>query len=482
MKFADVPRTITYNDVVNHKTNSLSPTDYLNIQVKSKFEYLEDLIDIPIYGKEVGGSNYMESSKFKFIRTKCLQDTSILLNLNEAIGINPKSFRNFDLKKDDVLLVKDSNIGEICYIHEDLPNYSMSSGVVKLIINDTLDKFYVIGIMKSAFFKEQIDLMTPKGATIRHSKDNFKYTKIPIPKDTTIIDKISILTQSLINKEVELKNKFYQINSLIEQELKDNQLANSFNYQMPSFNDLSIHNRLDTGLYTKEFKQIEFLILNYKNGYYYLDEKDLKSGATPKENDRIFNSGDINWITPTNINDYGAMYKIPKIAIRSKKYNISKNCILFINRTSKGNKGEYVGISHFYNYDILGKAQHNQGLYRLENQSKTELLFLTSFMNSKLVRKLCSNISMGSKMKEMKSLDFEKLPIPKFSKNKQTEIAKLYYNQNDTYLEHIDIFDIEKYNDIDLEVTKTSGILDLNEQIKTIKTKIDSQIKQMVIS
>ena len=66
--------------------------------------------------------------------------------------------------------------------------------------------------------------------------------------------------------------------------------------------------------------------------------------------------------------------------------------------------------------------------------------------------------------------------------NKQTEIAKLYYNQNDTYLEHIDIFDIEKYNDIDLEVTKTSGILDLNEQIKTIKTKIDSQIKQMVIS
>jgi type I restriction enzyme S subunit len=480
MRFANVPITISYKDLVSHRTNSLSSSDYLTIQVNSKFEYLKDLITTPIYGKEVGGFNYMESSKFKFIRTKCLQATSILLNLDEAIGINPKNFRNFNLQKHDILLVKDSNIGEVCYIHEDLPHYTISSGVVKLNINDKLDKFYVIGIMKSSFFKEQIDLMTPKGATIRHSKDNFKYAKIPVSKNTTIIDKISVLTQSLINKEIELKNKFYQINSLIEQELQDNQLANTFNYQMPSFTDLSIHNRLDTGLYTKEFKQIEFLILNYKNGYYYLDEKDLKSGATPKENDRIFNSGNINWITPTNINDYGAMYKIPKIAIRSKKYNISKNCILFINRTSKGNKGEYVGISHFYNYDIFGKGQHNQGLYRLENKSKTELLFLTSFMNSKFARKLCSNISMGSKMKEMKSLDFEKLPIPKFPKNKQIEIAKLYYNPSDDSLEHIINFDINFFDTIDLEVTKKSGILDLDQQIKNIKSIIDNQIKNMV--
>ena len=48
MKFADVPATINYNDLVSHKTNSLSPTDYLDIQVKSNFQYLEKLIDTPI--------------------------------------------------------------------------------------------------------------------------------------------------------------------------------------------------------------------------------------------------------------------------------------------------------------------------------------------------------------------------------------------------------------------------------------------------
>lgn len=481
MKFADVPTIINYKDLVNNHTHSLSPNDYPSIKLKSNFKYLGSLIDKPIlYGKEVKSSNYMATSKFNFIRTNCVQDTSILLDIDEAIGINPKSYRNFNLKKDDILLVKDDNIGEICYIHEDLPNYSISSGVVKLNINDTLDKFYVVGIMKSSFFKEQIDLMTPKGSTIRHSKDNFKYTKIPIPEDINTINKISILTQSLINKEVEIKSKFYKINLLIEKELQNNQLANTFIYKLPSFNDLSIHKRLDTGLYTKKFKQIEFLILNYKNGYYRLHEKDLKSGATPKENDRIFNSGDANWITPTNINDYGTMYKIPKIAIRSKKYNISKNCILFINRTSKGNKGEYVGISHFYNYDLLGKGQHNQGLYRLENKSKDELLFLTSFMNSKLVRKLCSNISMGSKMKEMKSFDFEKIPIPNFSKDKQKSIVILYDNPSDAYLEHIINLDTKTFNDSDLKINKISGILNLNEQIKTIKTIIDDEINKMV--
>ncbi len=180
MQFAKIPNKISYNNLVNHKNKSFSSNDYLTIQINCNFDYLENLILTPTYGKEVGSFNYIENSKIKFIRTKCLQDTSILLNEKEEININPKSFRTFNLLKGDILLVKDSNIGEICYLNEDLPNHSISSGIVKINLNTKIDKFYIIGIMKSSFFKEQIDLMTPKGATIRHSKDSFKYTKIPI--------------------------------------------------------------------------------------------------------------------------------------------------------------------------------------------------------------------------------------------------------------------------------------------------------------
>lgn len=481
MEYAQIPKVINFKDLENNQSKSLSPTDYLKIRVNSNFEYLEKFISYSKKGDEVGSFNYMETSQLRFIRTKCFQKHSILLDMDETIGINPNSFKNFNLSKGDILIVKDSNVGEVCYIDEDLPFYSISGGVVKINLTDELDKFYILGIMKSSFFKEQIDLMTPKGATIKHSKDVYKHTKIPIPNDKSIIDKISMLTKSLIKKERELKNKFALINKIISEELENNQKPNPFVYKLPTYNDLVNNNRLDVGLYAETFKRNEFLITNYNKGYFYIDGKDLKSGSTPKENERIFNTGKINWITPTNISIYGSMDDMPKISILHNKHNIKKNCIVFINRTSKGKKGEYVGISYFYDYDKYGIAQHNQGLYRLDNLPNYQLQFLTSYFNSTIVRKMCSGMSMGSKMKEMKAKDFTNIPIPIFDDEKQIEISNLYSNHNDTYINHIINFNIEIFYDVDTEVNKVSGILDLDLQIKTIKKIINNYIKQMIV-
>ena len=97
-----------------------------------------------------------------------------------------------------------------------------------------------------------------------------------------------------------------------------------------------------------------------------------------------------------------------------KAINIKKDCILFINRTSKGKKGEYVGITSFYDFGYYGYGQHNQGLYRIDHLKKDELLFISAFMNSNIMRKLCGNISIGSKMKEMKIIRFCNIKISKF--------------------------------------------------------------------
>jgi len=484
MKFADVPTTINYNDLVSHKTNSLSPTDYLDIQVKSNFQYLEKLIDTPIYGKEVGGSNYMQSSKFKFIRTKCLQETSVLLDLNEAIGINPKSFRNFNLQKDDILLVKDSNIGEVCYIHKDLPNYSISGGVVKLNINDTLDKFYVIGIMKSAFFKEQIDLMTPKGATIRHSKDNFKYTKIPIPNDATIIDKISILTQSLIKKEVELQNKFSQINLLIEEELKNNQLSNTFNYQMPSYSNLIVLNRFDTGLYTKEFKEIEFLVENYKNGsktiveqgFYSIRGQNLQISQIGKSlYSNMLKKGFYKLFLPTHISLFGTIEKTLFIGNSKSLLTVKNDDIIFgAEGFGKGRsfmplneKGEYITNIH-------------GTMLRLDSAEVYHKIFIKCMLDWFREKKIIDAYAVGGNGGSFSTMYWDRLQFPLFSKDKQKEIAALYYNPSDTYLEHIINLDTQTFDDTDFEVNKMSGILDLDEQIKTIKSIINNEIKNIV--
>jgi len=484
MKFADIPTIISYKDLVNHKTNSLSPTDYLNIQVKSDFEYLENLIDNATYGKEVGGSNYMEQSKLKFIRTKCLQDTSILLNLNESIGINPKSFKTFNLKKGDILLVKDSNIGEVCYIHKDLPNYSISSGVVKLNINDRLDKFYIIGIMKSVFFKEQIDLMTPKGATIRHSKDSFKYAKIPIPKDMAIIDKVSILTESLINKEVELKRKFYQINSLIEQELQDNQLENHFNYQMPTYNDLINLNRFDTGLYTEKFQEIEFLIKNYVHGsdtivgqgFYSIRGQNLQVSQIGKSlYSDIQKKGFYKLFLPTHISLFGTINKILNIANPRKLLLVKNDDIIFgAEGFGKGRsfiplneKGEYITNIH-------------GTMLRHDTAEIYQKIFIKCMLDWFREKNIIDAYSVGGNGGSFSTMYWDRLDFPLFPKNKQIEIAKLYYNPNDNYLEHIDNLNTNTFMDIDLQVNKKSGILDLDEQIKKIKSLIDLEIKNMI--
>ena len=90
--------------------------------------------------------------------------------------------------------------------------------------------------------------------------------------------------------------------------------------------------------------------------------------------------------------------------------------------------------------------------------------------------------SVGGNGGSFSTMYWDKLQFPLFPKDKQVEIANLYYNPSDKYLEHILNFDIKTFDAIDIDVSKNSAILDLDEQIKTIKSLIDDEIKQMIIS
>jgi len=437
MDFASIPKTINYNDLIRHKNKSLSAKDYMDIKVNSEYEYLDYFIASFVVGKEVGGFNYIDTSKTKFIRTKCFHENSILLNMDKDIAINPLTFRKFNLSKGDILIVKDSNVGEVCYLHEDLPNHMISSGIIKVTFNNKLDKYYILGIMKSSFFKEQINLKTPKGATIKHSKDAYKYAKIPIPTNSITIKKISILTLSLIEKEIELKNKFSMINSFIESELVENQKGNKFSYKMLSYRDLVENNRFDTGLYTKNFKAIEHLVRNYKNGskaitdlgFYSIRGQNLAVSVIGKSiySDK-YKLNFYKLFLPTHITKYGTVNKIIY-------FGNSKNLIL------------------------------------LKNEC-----MLDWFREKKIIDAYAVGGNGGSfSTKYWKILHF-----PLFNDNKQKNISKLYSNPKDDYLNHILKINIKGYTHIDAEVTKKSGILDLDLQIKTIKDIIDNEIKNMI--
>lgn len=431
MEYVRVPTEISTKEVVS-KGYSFSASQYKGIRITNKNSVpLRELLDRPLKpsdkGVEVGSQSYIARSPFQFIRTKGLQPESFLPSFSpeSVVPILPTSFKKLSLKEGDVLISKDSNIGEVIILDRDYPNHMISGGIYRLPI--TKQKYYIFGLLKSEFFKTQLLFLVSRGITIKHAKTLFLDCEIPFPNQKNkdeVVRHIESLVLSIINQEKSLKEKSELLNRIIGQELA-NQKSNTFHYEYPTLEKIEKNSRLDTGIYSKEFKKIDFLIKNYKGGFYFLDPKKVKSGSTPKK--RVFGSGaDLKylWITPTNITDFGAIGNEERITC--DKNNLDKNAMLMVNRTSRGGRGEYVGIAMFYNASLYGKAHHNQGIYRVAGYSDTDLLFMSCFMNCRYMREYCSGLSIGSKMKEMKANQFLEIPFPIFPENRKIEIANLY--------------------------------------------------------
>ncbi len=135
----------------------------------------------------------------------------------------PNSFVKMNLKAGDLIISKDSNIGEIVILDKDYPNVMLSGALYKLPVSQY--KYYLLAMMKHAIFREQLDFIVPKGATIRHAKTLFLDCEIPMPNENSenVIQFVENLTQAIVNKQRLIKERHRAILPLIEKELLDNQ-------------------------------------------------------------------------------------------------------------------------------------------------------------------------------------------------------------------------------------------------------------------
>lgn len=481
-KYITTKNLISFNEILV-KGCSLSSSQYKDLSVKNEnFLYVRDFLSRELnrkdLGEEVGSMSYIERSTHYFLRTKALQEHSFLPEITSetAIPILPSSFVQMNLKKGDLIISKDSNIGEIVILDKDYPNYMLSGALYKLPI--AKHKYYLLAFIKHAIFREQLDFIVPKGATIRHAKTLFLDCKIPMPNhncDDTILF-IELLTQAIINKENLIKNRHTSILEKIEKELLDNQKDNPFTFNLPSFNEVEKVGRLDTGVYSRKFKEVDFLIKNYQYGYFFIDENNIKSGSTPEV--RYIGHQEklkYRWLTPTHCSDYGTLSS-ERINLQGNN-NINQDCILLVNRTSKGGIGEYVGIAGFYLYGDFGAGHHNQGMYRVFNYSQNKLLFILNILNCDLMRKYCSCLSVGSKMKELKTEQFLQIPFPNFPETKQQEIAKLYHNP---IKYPISEFTLENFLELDNKYNEQAGIYELDKTAKYLKNLLNQAIESVI--
>ena len=481
--YIKIPLYTTFNEIVDNNF-SLSSSQYKSLRTNNtNLLNVSDFLDRELkrsdYGKEVGSENYLNDTGYYFIKTKALQEESFLINeTKEAIeSINPHSFIRMNLKKGDLLISKDSNVGEIIILDKDYPKHMLCSGIYKLPI--TKNKYYLLAFIKSDLVRQQLDFMVPRGSTIRHGKTKFLDCKIPMPnsnKEETI-KYVEVLTQAIINKEIEINNKYKRVSKIVKEELLSNQKSNIFNYSQPTMMDIVENNRMDSKIYSKTFKEIDFILKNYTNGVFYIEEKDIKGGNTPKK--RFIaedNSLKYFWVTPTLFSDIGILNNIN--TINCKKNNINKNCLLIVNRTSKGEDGEYVGMSYFYDYELLGKGQHNQGLYRIENFSKNKLIFINALLNSEYYRTYCGQLSMGSKMKEIKINEIRRIPFPNFPDDKEKEVVKLYHNLSSIY--NPEKCSLEDFLTYDNEFNKEAGIYEIDKSKRILKENLDKAIENII--
>lgn len=466
-----------------NKEFSFSSSSYKEINTKNKnLIPLKNLLSRKLKNTDKGlelAKYYTKGTKHYFLRTGSLQNFSLIPVIDDQIlEINPKEIRKMNLKKDDILISKDSNIGQTSILEKNYENFMISSGIYRLPLEK--HKKYIFAFMKNALFIEQLEALTPRGTTLTHAKTLFLDCLVPFPnknieKTINLIEKI---IDSIILKEQLILDRHKKISEYFYRELHNNSL-NKFEDTSITFREMKKIGRFNSDVYSKDKKALENLIKNYKNGFYYLNENDLKIGTTPKNRViDITKSLLYSWVTPSNSSDYGYLQHFERIE-HSLKNNLKNNALLLINRTSRGSTGKYVGIALFYDYTLYGPGHHNQGMYRYENEDNQELLYLTAYFNSKIIREYCSYLALGTKMKELKSREFSQIPIPKIDKNSKENIVMLMSNK-DSLLD-LQNLNFKNFDEKNLKFNNEAGILELSVIIKIFRSKLDSLFDQILL-
>lgn len=490
-QYTSIPREINIKEITKAKY-SLSPSHYQRLKItntntKSVREFLDRDLTSADKGIEVGSDSYLSNSTHFFLRTKALQLDSFLANLtgDSCVPILPSSFKNYDLKSGDILISKDSNIGEVVILDKDLPNYMISSGIYRLPISKL--KYYFLAFLKNEFFRTQ--LLFLRGATIRHAKTLFLNCRIPLPNQSNkddVISYIEILTQSAINKEKEIRRKFQLTMDMIESEIVGNQKSGNLTYQYPNILEIAKLLRLDTGIYSKEYKSFKFLIDNYSFGCTNIKRIGFKTkrgqnlqvsciGTSTYSDDpeKYF----YKLITSADLTDFGTHTPYRYLGNRRKLQRVNHGDIMF---SATGQAITSIGkVCVFINPPTDLISNINSFFLYKDNidipQSIFIAMMLLYYKNNEYIIKMIGRGNGGSFTEH----HFDLVDIPNIPSSVQAKIVQLYHNTI-----NIEPLVQSKSTDFlanDIKWNNQAGISELDNTSKKIKNQLNKIIRQIVL-
>lgn len=469
--YIKTPKSISVNDI-EEKGYTLSSSQYRNLYIANKNlktvrQFLSRTLRRTDLGIEVGSQSYIDKSPCRFIKPKAFQSYSFLpeITSESALHILPQAFINHNLKEGDILISKDSNIGETVILDKDYPDCMLSGAIYKLPLDEL--KYYLLAFIKHPIFREQLDFMVPKGATIRHAGTRFLDCKIPIPNHNTseTITYVEALTKAIINKEKQIRQRHCDLMTLIDIELSHNQKNTPFKFEYPKYSNLSSGIRLDATYHSETYHKLMFPVINYRHGYCPLTEQGLELKPGPSLELKLLGTridsdkpikGFYRLITPKQIHNYGTIKYYEYIGTPKRIQTIRYGDILF---GESGTGRSMVYLDHDKN--TINNA-HAHILRPIEGRcSLNKAITIRCILQYYKEKGIIDCLTVGGAGGHLSPSYFDRVYIPTFDTDTQNQIARFYHTPDIKYdSSKCTLYDFEEY---DNRFNMTAGIHELSQ-------------------
>ncbi|MGA1932383.1 restriction endonuclease subunit S [Arcobacter sp. YIC-464] len=455
---------------------SFSPQSHRQISVPSvNYVPLSSLIEKKQKGFEPGSADYITFGDNHFVRISEMSDTDFTFSIsNQTKKLLPQEKGSL-INEGDLCYQTASNVGNVCFYYGKKAFYN--SHILKLELKEE-DKFYIFGILKSAYNKEQVDIGGSIKGLDNFSEDFLNNTMIPMPKNQESKKLLSLIVQNIIDKEQQIKLKNKEINSLIKNELETHSHTE---LKMPVSNEVLQNNfRFDSGLYSPEYKAIKESIEFYEGGYFnLLDHYNSKRG----QNLQVSNIGISIYTNEKKDNFYRLVTNVEFTedrTISTFRYLgnkkdltlIPNDCIML---SADGSVGRCIYV------DDLGKTITNIHPWILtakdKNRAKHKNIFTAMFLGYLRTVGYYEKIQDKSNGGGIKAPHLENwIKIPEFPDTLQCIISKKYHNKIDRNKD----LTLENYLGKEKERNAKLGIWQLNMELFDLKDQIENLVHDIV--
>lgn len=427
-----VPIEVKFSEI--KENGSLSPNNYKKLTIRCNKQntvsvYLEDASYHK--GIEPGSNAYVPKSQQYFIRNSCINDIQFSVDKSRYICLNPKYVNSSMVSDGDVMFCTDANIGDCCLFINDGEKVCFSSGIIKLNFKNEKFKYYVFAFMRDAYFREQLNAKTPKGATIRHSGDLFMECLIPdAPKDW-VFPVFESLVKNIAYSEHICEKKLRKSEQLIHDEI----MVQRFSYVNPSFKLLQSRARLDSGIYSDIVFQWRENIRNYKHGCSGLNQFgfELKRGPNLAKRDLgrsiqtdTYHSGYNVLVYPSDISSAGYIQKVSYLGARNPIWFLGKSDILFSAEGTVGKTFVVCDESMHFTTNFHGTIIHPL----TDDVPLKKSVFLALYLNYLRKEGIFERMSVGANGGSFAVGYWDNVLIPNVSDSFMDELTLLYDNSN----------------------------------------------------